>query len=648
MRRTRLPYVAALDGIRALSIAAVLVYHADARALPGGFVGVEVFFVLSGYLITSLLLAEWHGTGTIALRAFWSARARRLLPAAFATMVGSLAAALVLAPDDVTRLRRDAIFAAAYVANWQSIFADESYFESFGRPPLLRHFWSLAIEEQFYLLWPLLLGMGLARAPRALAPAIGLLATASFTLGTVLFVAGHDPSRVYYGTDTRAAGLLWGALLAFVPAAAAGAARWPRCRWADLGGAGAMGVLAWLAFTVSEPESLWFRGGLLMADAATAFLVLAALRGPATSVILSAPVLRWLGTRSYSLYLWHWPVLMFTRPGADVPFDGAMLLALRLAISLTLAELSYRAIEQPVRRDALGRAWTALCTKRQWKPRAPRLVAGVTLATTSAGVLAACVASAQPAGRPAYLPADEVYLDGWTRRTPETLTAPVSTGTPLPPPTVAEAAFGGAVLAASTDRAELPAPQPTFTSVEAAPTPVQPAPESVEAPRDEALPGPPPAPVAASRVFAIGDSVMLGAAGQLSARIPSLALDARVSRQASEALQILTQRAAAGQLGDAVVIHIGNNGEFSQSQLLDLMSVVAAVPRVVFVTLRVPRDWEGANNQVLASASHYPNVVIVDWHGLTEGRWELFWDDGIHLRPEGAQFYAELIAAALQ
>jgi peptidoglycan/LPS O-acetylase OafA/YrhL len=212
-----LPYVGALDGVRALAVAGVLLYHGGVAWLPGGFLGVDLFFVLSGFLITSLLLAEREATGRIDLGRFWVRRARRLLPAAFAVIGVCLVVVALLPPGEAARTRADALASLGYVNNWHQVLAERSYFESFGRPSLLEHLWSLAVEEQFYLLWPLLLGFGLSRLGRRRTAIVTLTAAAASGLAMgLLFEPGSDPSRVYFGTDTHASGLLAGALLAFL------------------------------------------------------------------------------------------------------------------------------------------------------------------------------------------------------------------------------------------------------------------------------------------------------------------------------------------------------------------------------------------------------------------------------------------------
>src|SRR5437764_4777688 len=242
-----MPYRSGIDGVRAIGLVAVLLYHADVSWMPAGFLGVDVFFVVSGYLITSLLTAEWRDSGQIGLRAFWTRRARRLLPALFVLLVAVTAIGPIVARDSVVALRGDVVPAIAYVSNWWQIVHRQSYFSVIGRPPLLRHVWSLAVEEQFYLLFPpaLVLGLRLARGRIRL---IGLAAAALGALSTlamaVMWHPNADPSRIYYGTDTRAVGLCVGVALAlFVPAHRLDPQVRPARRWL-IDAIGAAGLVA--------------------------------------------------------------------------------------------------------------------------------------------------------------------------------------------------------------------------------------------------------------------------------------------------------------------------------------------------------------------------------------------------------------------
>jgi peptidoglycan/LPS O-acetylase OafA/YrhL len=358
-RPPRIPYQPALDGLRALAVLAVLLYHGQVPWAPGGWLGVDLFFVLSGYLITGLLLAEWDAGGGIDLRGFWSRRARRLLPALFCTLAAVAAyGALLAPPTTLGRLRWDGLATLGYVANWRLMASRQSYFEQFFDPSPLTHMWSLGIEEQYYLLWPLLLLGALRLAGGRTRPLLvgTLLATLASALAmATLYRPGGDPSRVYYGTDTRAQALLLGGALALALARRGSPAR-PRGR-ALVDGLGALGLAGLLAMMVAVGgDARWmYLGGFAVAAAAAGAAVVAAVQpaGRLRALLAVAP-LPGIGRISYGLYLWHWPAYVVLSPDRT-RLDGPALLALRLAATFALAGLSYRLVELPVRRGALGR-----------------------------------------------------------------------------------------------------------------------------------------------------------------------------------------------------------------------------------------------------------------------------------------------------
>jgi len=611
---------------------AVLVYHSGTGWLPGGFLGVDVFFVISGYLITSMLLSEKRDGGRVKLGAFWARRARRLLPAVFALVLAALAYSAIFLPNEVAELRWDALAAAGYVNNWYQIFHHESYFEALGRPSLLRHLWSLAVEEQFYLLWPVFLALFLGRIRRRYAvAAVVAFSAASAALMAFLYQPNADPSRIYYGTDTRAAGLLVGAGLAFLwmpgslPATAVAVTRRTAGTYGFLGLVG----LAGFAVAASESDRFLYQGGFLVVALLSALVIAAAVHPGAHDLnrILSWRPLVWAGLRSYSIYLWHWPVFMLTRPHEDTALDGVHLLAFRLIIVLALAELSYRFVETPFRRGALGREWGRL-REALSRPRWQLSVRYASVASIALGLaipLGISVAGAQHPAPPPYLAVERVQTGVWE---PQRVVAPPdgdlisSTTTPPTPDTT---------------------PPPPASDVAASPDPV-----FVSAPASQAVLPVAPMYVYAGRVTAIGDSVMLGTVNALTAVIEGISVDAAVSRQVSAGIQMLRSWRDAGVLGDVVIVHLGTNGYFSSAQFDQMMEVLADVRLVVFVNVKVPREWESNNNSVIASGvGRYPNTALADWHSASANRPDLFWDDGIHVRPEGARLYANLIASVL-
>ncbi|MEI9951261.1 MAG: acyltransferase [Pseudomonadota bacterium] len=353
-------YLPALDGLRALSVSAVLAFHAGVPHFGGGFLGVEVFFVVSGYLITSLLLEEQRTSGRIPLARFWLRRARRLLPALFALLLATLVLSLTVAPDSLAGTRTDSLAALLYVSNWWQVIHHHSYFMDVDRPPLLLHLWSLAIEEQFYVLWPLALAL-FGRRPERWVLRVALLAgAASASWMAWLYDPSVDPTRVYVGSDTRLSGLLLGAALAvIVPPFAASELLSARARVVrQVLGAVGLGALAWLIFRSSSHDPFLYRGGLVLVDLASAALMVGLLAPNALSRLFSAGPCAWLGRRSYGLYLWHWPIFALTRPEFDLALSGAPLLGLRLALTFAVTELCYRLLELPIRAGALGRLRT--------------------------------------------------------------------------------------------------------------------------------------------------------------------------------------------------------------------------------------------------------------------------------------------------
>ena len=653
-----------LDGLRALAVVAVLLYHAGLASVPGGFLGVEVFFVISGYLITALLVTEWRRRGRIDLAAFWMRRARRLLPALYLVVVATLAYAVVFLPGEVAGLRGDALSAFGYFTNWYLIFGNESYFEAMGRPSLLRHLWSLAVEEQFYLLWPPVVAAGISlgarrwRLRRLMFVSLAV-AGASALLMAALYAPEIDPSRIYYGTDTRASGLLFGAALAFVwrpgertsREACARLARrgsrpaalfrrrwgWLRPALLDAAGLAALGGLVALCLSLDEFQPLLYRGGFAAVGLTTAVLV-AVVAHPHSRVgtrLLGWRPLRWVGERSYGIYLWHWPVFMVTRPGLDVPLDGAELLALRLAVTVLLAHLSYRYVEQPVRHGVLGRAWRRL--RRADRPTRRDL--GLRWALFVTPVLALCVVvgvavwRAEAPAPPSYLATQEIHTA--TKPAPAEEASPQNAPTPevknrqdaTPEPAPKGEQAGGE---GGQEAAEKGDPKNAESAAEA---------DAGEEAKKEGA-----APAVTGPVSAIGDSVMLGSAGPLQKEVDVAVMDAEVGMQVSYAIDVLGSRRAAGQLGDTVVVHLGNNGVFTRGQFEEMMRVLEDVDRVIFVNVRVARAWEAPNNRVIAAGvARHPNAELVDWYSASAGRPELFVSDGVHLQPPGQRLYAAMI-----
>ncbi|NBD23999.1 acyltransferase family protein [Paenibacillus glycinis] len=390
-------YMPGLDGLRAIAVFAVIAYHLNLSWVPGGLLGVGIFFVLSGYLITDILLKQHAAKGRLDLRDFWIRRARRLLPAML-IMLGLVSAWLSVA--DAARLasmRGEIVSVLLYYSNWRLIFHHVSYFESFGPPSPLGHLWSLAVEEQFYLLWPIALVLLVRAVKQRGRLMLWILAGAALSAGAMalIYVPGLDPSRVYYGTDTRAFGLLIGAALAVV---------WPSWKLAEpisrrgsiavdaVGTAGLL-VIALMIATVGEYDAFLYRGGMVVLSLAAAAVV-AAMAHPASRLarVIGSKPLQWFGARSYGIYLYHYPVIALSTPAAQADEFHPLRALIQVLASMALAELSWRYVEEPIRHGALGRLLGRLRTGQGLRPGRKR---GMMLACICALVVASVSCSSQ-------------------------------------------------------------------------------------------------------------------------------------------------------------------------------------------------------------------------------------------------------------
>jgi len=609
----RLPHLPALDGLRAVAVVGVLLYHSSFGWARGGFLGVEVFFVLSGYLITSLLVAQWWDRGDVGLGQFWANRARRLLPALTALLVVTAVVTTVGLPNSVGQFRGDVTAAATYVSNWWQVLRHQSYFEQLGRPPMLQHLWSLAVEEQFYLIWPLVLVALLRRShrrpQRLVVPVLAAAVASSVWMAVV--ANPLDPSRAYYGTDTRAAGLLIGAAAALCWHPSRLSTHLARSVRLALETAGVVGLAAivWMLGHVSEFDPRLYRGGFLLVDVATVTIICASVHpaGRLTKLALGPRLLGWIGTRSYGIYLWHWPVFVLTRPHLDVALTGWPLFALRVAVTLALAEASYRWVELPFRR---GRTSDRSAIVVPITPRRPR----VPMVALLVGAALMAVVLVVPGRERSAAAAGVTARATGGGRTAE----------------LAAAVEAAAQRALVRRRVAAPAAGPSAVGAPGSAAPV--------------APPVPPAPT----VTAVGDSVLLDGAGALAQLVPGIEVDAVLGRQFGAGLGEVQARQAAHRLGRQVVISLGTNGVVMQSEFDQLLQALRGVQRVVVVNVSVPRPWQDPDNQVLAGGvRRYPNAVLVDWHAAISAHSDWVYSDGVHLRPQAASLYAQLVSAAL-
>ena len=616
-------YLPGLDGLRALAIIGVLLYHAGIDWLPGGFLGVDVFFVISGFLITSLILEEYDRSGRIDFKRFYLGRARRLLPAVVVLLIVVGIAVLFVYQDALSAFRQDALATIFYVNNWWYVLVDQSYFESMGRPPLLKHLWSLSVEEQFYLIWPVVALLLVRSGGRPFVRRIALLLAVASTVWMAVIAIRNgypvdaDPSRAYFGTDSHSMGLLVGAALATVWRPGRLSTHIPRGTQAIVTGTGIIALAAVIAFYlfVGEFTPWLYRGGFLALAFFTTVLI-AAVTHPASVLgpALGVGVLRYLGRRSYGIYLWHWPIFMVTRPGIDVPWSEPVAFAVRLALTLGVAELSYRLVEMPIRRGALGRAWQAFRSGSKTGLRAMGTLVAAGLVTVLAGTVAIALVANPGTGRDAVAP-DVAEAMGIADGGP----LEVSIDDDDTPDEPATSALAGDLDTASTNSSEPTGP--TLEEIRAENGPVS----------------------------VIGDSVVLGARDAITEAMPGAGVDAEVSRMPGAFTGRVKKLNRRDKLANTVVIHPASNGVINEEILRKILDPLQDYEKVVIVNASVPRSWEKPNNRLINKITKdYPNVVVADWNAEADGKSDYFVSDGVHLTKQGAAAFAELIRTSAQ
>jgi peptidoglycan/LPS O-acetylase OafA/YrhL len=611
--------IPALDGLRALAVLAVIGYHLFPRALPGGYIGVDLFFVISGFLITTLLVAEHARAGKVRFKNFWLRRARRLLPA-LAVVILSVSSVMFFMRGDVSvGLGRQIIGALTFSSNWLEVVSGTDYFNATA-PHLFLNFWSLGVEEQFYLVWPV---VALALLTVYRRPRIGMALTLLAACGSAIWMAyayvhGTSASRLYYGTDTHAFGLMTGAFLAF----------WARSNAPDQAlrrlyapfsnlqnfpkASGAAAIAAaggWtvLACTMNAQSSFAYLGGLLLATLLSAVLiVVGAGSGGVVTKVLSLAPLRWIGRRSYGLYLWHWPLLVLTRLWLPHASAGTVALAL-IPLTFGLAALSYRFVEEPVRRNGFKATF-----KKAFPSRSTTIDAVTTRVShrPHVALIPFCLAAVLTIGAVITAPAKtsaQLRIETGQQRLAHQST-PVSKDTP-------------------------PRKNPSSTQ-KASAIPSQ----KSSSPQD------------GSTITAIGDSVMVACSPIIQTRFPGIFINAVISRSMRmgglETIETMKQR---GELRKTVIVALGTNGYFGTG-LLDRMIRELQGHNIVLVTAHADREWTVPNNDdAHKAAAAHTNVAIAEWDQAITSHPELLSEDGIHpVTAQGDAIYADSIAAALR
>ncbi|MEY3318969.1 MAG: hypothetical protein RL540_1341 [Actinomycetota bacterium] len=577
-------YIQSVDGLRAVAVIAVLLYHLGIDWIPGGFLGVDLFFVISGYVITGLILDSIERSGGLDLRAFYLSRVRRLLPALIAMVIFTTIYIGVYAPETVRRFLSDLPYVFTGTMNWALVNRQQDYFEAIGRPPLLQHTWSLAVEAQFYLIWPLVLlfvlryfgkkNISLVALAIALASGIAL-----FVYSIQIDIRESAVSHVYFGTDTHSIGLFLGAALAvsWKPQNLTKEITKRAQDFIDLIGVfGFLGLLSAFLFINESDPTLYRVAFPLTAIFGCATLISVIHPASRFAPLLSTKPALWIGERSYGIYLWHWIVFQLTRPSLDLVGDDWALYSLRVLIVFALADISYRYIETPVRRGSFE-LWLR---GMKYRTRAVRirqklsslLAVVLTLAATS-------LISINAMER-----ADEIAAE--ERRAQQ------------------EAALG------SND----------------------------DVVTDSATPG----------LWVTGDSVILGIRNVLASFEKIELINARVGRQIGELIEVAKTDQKFVADSTVILNMGNNNRlvESDITSLMEIVKNQPRIIIVNTAVPRSWRDENNA--LIAKVAANYSNTTVVDWNAISTNHPEYFASDGVHLNPPGVNAYVAAILEELK
>ncbi|MDU9277428.1 acyltransferase family protein [Staphylococcus pseudintermedius] len=587
-------YMPGLDGVRAVAVIAIIIYHLNPQWLSGGFLGVDTFFVISGYLITSLLLTEYHNTGKIELMSFWLRRVKRLIPAVLFLVMGVIVLSLIFMPMEIQKVRADSIAAIFYVSNWWYIMQNVDYFKQFAVQPL-KHLWSLAIEEQFYLVFPIVLLslLSFIRRLKSIRIIFLILLVISMIAMMVLYVPNENVARVYFGTDTRIQTLLMGVLLALVWPPFQLKAKVNRQMRTMIDTAGVVGLaILFICFKfVSETNSILYYGGFFLISTVT-LLVIASSVHPSGyfAKFLGNKVFTFIGSRSYSLYLWHYPIIVLIHHQFVQGQIPPLVYVVEILLMVLMAEFSYKFIEQPFRKEGFN--IFAFNHLKNWRSQK-------VLRTWLVIIL--------------LIPTLLVMVGGFNRFAQKNSTRVTEVNTeeidklitqPLPLP---QLEIDGFVVKGNKQK------------------------------------------YASWKPLLIGDSVMVDIGDDFRSFVPKADINGKVGRQLVEATSLAKrQYQSYRDKNDIVVLELGTNGDFTEEQLNSLLEQFGEAD-IYLVNTRVPRSYESHVNQVLAKAAKKrANVTLVDWYSRSENHTEYFAPDGIHLQPPGVRALTNSIIQAIE
>lgn len=587
-KKSKSRYIPPIDGLRAIAVAAVVLYHLGISWIPGGFLGVDLFFVISGYVITRLILDSIQRSSALDLPEFYRGRARRLLPALLLLITSTALISAIWAPEAMRRFLGDIPYVLTGTNNWRLVAKHQDYFATIGRPPLLQHTWSLAVEAQFYLIWPMVLILilryfgkrNITRVALAIATISGV---ALFIFSLHLDAANtQSVSHIYFGTDTHSLGLFLGAALAvsWVPQNLSSKISQHAQDFVDgIGVFGLLGLLSTFLF-VDESNPTLYRLAFPLAGI-FGCAIITSLVHPASrfAPLMSSKWLLWIGERSYGIYLWHWVIFQVTRPTVDLAGSLFAVNCARILLVLALADISLRFVETPVRRGVLQNWYRGI------KYRIPKV----------------------RVRQRSYV---ALGLIGFTAIFSISASVGMSRGD----------AITKKILLQNSSNSTIP----EFSN-----------PTSIISPTTP------------KGLWVTGDSVILGIRNKLESHSHIALINARVGRQIQELITVV-QADKPQVLGATVILDLGNNNHLTVESVVQLLNLLKEQPKIILVNTAVPRSWRVDNNRIIKLViKSYPRIDLVDWESISEGHPEFFAPDGVHLSDLGSDVYVAAILEKL-
>lgn len=601
-------YITGFDGLRSLAVIGVILYHLLPSQMRGGFLGVPVFFVVSGYLITDLLVQEWKQNGKIRLGKFYIRRMKRLYPALVTMLIASSAYITLFQRNLLNNLRGNVVSSLLYVNNWWQIEHGLSYFDRFAGESPFTHIWSLAVEAQNYLFWPIIfiLLMKLVKNRGKIYLAVSVAALISAIWMAILFTPGQDPTRVYYGTDTRLFSILMGSSLAFIWPSTRLKAQIPKQAKKVLNSIGLVSlVLLVTAFLfLNDGTTFLYYGGMFLISLVCVVLVaITAHPGASLNRWLTNPVFTWLGKRSYGIYLYQFPIMIFYEAKFNVANHLVLHTIIEIVLILLITELSYRFVERPMRLFNYRVLFSKL---KNWLQAPLKSKEKITLLSVLLVTLIALVGIITAPTNQVDANQQELQkqIEANQKEAQKTQTSTETTETSSEGPDMAE-------------KYNLTNRQIT---------------------KAENMP-----------VTAFGDSVLLAGASGLKEIFPKMIIDGEVGRQVEDSPPLLQALKDKKQLEDTVLLSLGTNGSFTDEEFDQMMKVIGTKRRVFVLNVHVPTQrWQNEVNQKLSEmAEKYKNVTLIDWYDYSSSQPGWFYDDQVHPNPDGIVPYCSLIAEAL-